>query len=158
VQQRVEQQRVGAGADEVVLVGLTRGARAARVDHHDLAAAGADRAQAPAHVGRREQAAVGGQRVGAEDQQVVGAVDVGHGDGGAAAEHQRRGHLLGVLVDGAGAEDVARLQRLEQDPPVDQAAQVVGVRVADVGGDRVAAVLGLDRGQTAIDLGEGLVP
>ena len=34
--------RVGAGADEVVLVGLLGGARAARVDHHDLAAALAD--------------------------------------------------------------------------------------------------------------------
>ena len=39
---RGEQQRVGAGADEVVLVGLLGGAGAARVDHHDLAAALAD--------------------------------------------------------------------------------------------------------------------
>ena len=38
------------------------------------------RAQPPAHVGRGQQAAVGDQRVGAEDQQVVGAVDVGHRD------------------------------------------------------------------------------
>ena len=114
VHEREEQQRVGARADEVVLVGLARGARAPRVDDDDLAAARADRAQAPAHVGRREQAAVGGQRVGAEDEQVVGAVDVGHGNRRPAAEHERRGHLLGVLVDGAGAVEVARLQRLEQ--------------------------------------------
>ena len=158
VHEREEQQRVGARADEVVLVGLARGARAPRVDDDDLAAARADRAQAPAHVGRREQAAVGGQRVGAEDEQVIGAVDVGHGDRRPAAEHERRGHLLGVLVDGAGAVEVARLQRLEHDAAVEQAAQVVGAGVADVGGDRVAAVLGLDGGQPAIDLGEGLVP
>jgi hypothetical protein len=108
-----------AGADEVVLVGLARGARAPRVDDDDLAAARANRAQAPAHVGRREQAAVGGERVGAEDEQVLGAVDVGHRDGGAAAEHERRGHLLGVLVDRAGAEQVAGLQGLEQDARVE---------------------------------------
>ena len=145
VHEREQQQRVGAGADEVVLVGLARGPRAPRVDDDHLAAARADGAQAPAHVGRREQAAVGGERVGAEDEQVVGAVDVGHRDRRPAAEHQRRGHLLGVLVDRAGAVEVARLQRLEQDAAVEQAAEVVGAGVADVGGDRVVAVLGLDR-------------
>jgi hypothetical protein len=76
--ERQQQQRVGPRADEVVLVGLAGGARAPRVDDDDLAAAGADRPQPPAHVGRREQAAVGGQGVGAEDEQVVGAIDVGH--------------------------------------------------------------------------------
>ena len=78
VDDREQQQRVGPRADEVVLVGLARGARAPRVDDDDLAAARADGAQAAAHVGRGHQAAVGGQRVGAEDQQVVGAVEVGH--------------------------------------------------------------------------------
>ena len=38
-----EQQRVAAGPDEVVLVGLVGGAGPARVHHHDLAAALADR-------------------------------------------------------------------------------------------------------------------
>ena len=66
-----EQQGVRAGPDEVVLVGLLGGARAARVDHDDLAAALADRAQAAAHVGRGEQAAVRDERVGAEQQQVL---------------------------------------------------------------------------------------
>ena len=158
VGERDEQQRVGAGADEVVLVGLARRARAPRIDDDDLPAARADRAQPPAHVGGREQAAVGGQRVGAEDQQVVGAVEVGHRDGGPAAEHERRGHLLGVLVDRAGAEQVAALQGLEQHARVEERAQVVRRRVADVRRHRVAAVLGLDGRQAAIDLGEGLVP
>ena len=54
--------------------------------------------------------------------------------------------------------EVARLQRLEQDAAVEQAAEVVGAGVADVGGDRLVAVLGLDGGQPAIDLGERLVP
>ena len=53
-----QQVGVAAGADEVVLVGGLGGARAARIDHHDLAAALADRPQPAAHVGRGEQAAV----------------------------------------------------------------------------------------------------
>ena len=77
---REQQVRVGARADEVVLVGLLGRAAAARVDHDDAAAALPDRAQPAAHVGRGQQAAVGGERVGAEHQQVVGAVDVGHRD------------------------------------------------------------------------------
>ena len=44
------------------------------------------RAQPPAHVGRGQQAAVRHERVGAEHQQVVGAVDVRHRDD----EHRRR--------------------------------------------------------------------
>ena len=50
---RGQQQRVAAGADEVVLVGLLGGAGAARVHDHDLPAALADAAQAPAHVRAR---------------------------------------------------------------------------------------------------------
>ena len=73
-----EQQRVAAGPDEVVLVGLVGGAGAARVHHHDLAAALADAAQPAAHVGRGEQAAVRHERVRAEHQQVVAAVQVRH--------------------------------------------------------------------------------
>ena len=61
----------------------------------------------PGPVGRGGQAAVGRERVGAEHEQVVGAVDVGHRHGEAAAEHEAGGDLLGPLVDGAGREDVA---------------------------------------------------
>ena len=71
-------QRVGAGPDEVVLVGLLRRSGCAAGRPRRAAAAGPDRPQPAAHVGRGHQAAVGRERVGAEDQQVVGAVDVGH--------------------------------------------------------------------------------
>ena len=48
-----QQERVGAGADEVMLVGLVRGARAARIDDDDAAAARADaRAGAPSRRAR----------------------------------------------------------------------------------------------------------
>src|SRR5581483_6572485 len=45
VSDRGEEEPVATGADEEVLVRLLRGARPARVDHDDLAAARADRAQ-----------------------------------------------------------------------------------------------------------------
>ena len=93
---RQQQQRVRAGADEVVLVGLLGGAGAARIDDHDLAPPLTDPAQPAAHVGRRHQAAVGGQRVGAEDDQVLGAVYVGDRDAEGAAEHVGAETCLGI--------------------------------------------------------------
>ena len=158
VDEREQQVRVGAGADEVVLVGDLGGARAPRVDHHDLAAALLDRAQAPAHVGRRQQAAVGGERVGAEDQQVVGAVDVRHRDRQRAAEHQRRGDLLRPLVDRARRVDVAGAERLGEHAAVEQRRHAVDGRVADVDRGAVATVLGQQRREAAVDQLERLVP
>ena len=55
--------RVGAGPDEVVLVGLVGGAAAARVDHHDLAAALAD-ARAAARACRARSAGCRWRRAG----------------------------------------------------------------------------------------------
>jgi hypothetical protein len=157
VDEREEQQRVGAGADEVVLVRFLGGPRPARVDHHELATAGPQGTQPAAHVRGGHEAAVGRERVGAEDEQVLGAVHVGHWDRGAGAEHERAGQLLGHLVHAGGRVDVAGRQRLEQHAAVEQAFQVVGVGVAQVDGHRVA-VRGQDRGQPVIDEGERLVP
>ena len=65
------------------------GARAARIDHHaPCRRAARMRAQPAGHVGRGQQAAVRDERVGAEDEQVVGAVDVGHRHAEHGAEHQ----------------------------------------------------------------------
>ncbi len=158
VDDRHQQERVGARPDEVVLVGLARGARAARVDDDELAAAGADAAQAPAGVRRGHQRAVGDERVRAEDQQVHRAVEVGHRDAQPRPEHQRRRELLGELVDGARREDVARAERLQQDAPVEERAERVGGRVADVRGQCLAAVLGLDVAEALVDERERLVP
>ena len=68
------------------LVGALGGAGAARIDHHHLAAARANRVEPPEHVGRREQAALRRVRVGAEHEQVVGAVEVGDRERPHAAE------------------------------------------------------------------------
>ncbi|CAB4346949.1 unannotated protein [freshwater metagenome] len=76
VDDREAEQRVAAGADEVVLVGGLCCARATRVDHDDLAATLSDLLHPAAEVGRRHHRTVRNERVGAEDQQVVGAVNV----------------------------------------------------------------------------------
>jgi hypothetical protein len=78
---------------------LAGGARATRVDDDDLSAALADRADPPPHVGRRQQRAVRDERIGPEDQQVIGAIDVGHRHAEPGAEHQPGGDLLRHLVD-----------------------------------------------------------
>jgi hypothetical protein len=158
VDHREQEQGVGAGADEVVLVGLLGGAAAAGVDHDHLAAAVADAPQAAAHVGRGQQAAVGGERVGPEDQQVICPVDVRDRDAQPGTEHVTGRDLLRHLVDGAGGEDVAGSQRLDQHPPVEDARKVVGGGVADVDADRLRAVLANQRNQSALDLAEGIVP
>ncbi len=153
-----EQERVAAGPDEVVLVGLVGGARPARVHHHDLAAALADPPQAAAHVGRGQEAAVRHQRVGAEHQQVVAAIQVRHGHAQQMAEHEPGRDLLGHLVHRAGREDVLRAERPEQHRVVGQEREVVGRRVPDVHGGGVPAVFLEDGGEAAVDLLEGLVP
>ena len=82
-----EQQRgIGAGAGREVAVGEFGGAGAARVDDGERAAAPAQALELAGEVGGGGQTAVGLQRVGADEQQVVGAVEVGHGDGDGAAE------------------------------------------------------------------------
>ena len=71
---------VGAGPDEEVLVGLLGRLRAAGVDHDEPPAARPERVEPAGEVGRGHQAAVRRVRVRAEDQEVVGAVEVGHRD------------------------------------------------------------------------------
>ncbi len=152
------QMRVGAGPDEVVLVGDLGGTAAPRVDDHDLPPALADRPQAPPHVRRRQEAAVRSERVRPQEQQVSGPIDVGHRDRKRAAEHQAGGDVLGHLVDRRGGEDVARAHGLGEHPAVDQRVEVVRIRVAEVDADRIAAVLVEKRTETAIDLREGVIP
>ena len=149
---------IGARPDREPLARRLRRAAAPGIDHDEGAAALDQPLEASGPVGGGGQAAVRRPRIGAEHQQEVGAVDVGHGHGEAAAEHQRRADLLWALVDGAGGVDVARAERLEERPAEQHGAEVVGVRVAEVDGNGVAAV-GVDDGPKApIDLGPGLLP
>ena len=141
-----------------MLAGLQGCARAPWVDHDDLAAALLDAPQPPAHIRRRQQAAVGDERVGAEDEQIVRVVHVGDGDAEEVAEHQAAGDLLGHLVHGAGGVDVDRAERAQQDGVVELAGEVMDGGVANVGGDAVASMLGKDGSEPAVNLGERLVP
>ena len=65
-------------------------------------------------VRRGGQAAVRGVGVGAEDEEVVGPVDVGHRDDQTRTEHHPGGDLLGPLVDRAGRVHVRRAQRPDE--------------------------------------------
>ena len=158
VDDREEEVRIRSRPDEMMLARLRRGTRAARVDDHHAAAALADRAQPARHVGRRHQAAVRHERVGAKHEQVVGPVEVRHGRAEHGAEHEPDSDLLRHLVDGARREHVLRAERADEDRPVEAQREAVDARVAEVDRDGVAPALADDGAEPPLDLGEGLVP
>ena len=155
---RGEEERVAAWADEVVLVGLLGRAGPARVHHHDLAAALADAAQPAAHVGSGEQAAVRDQRVCAEHEQVVAAVQVGHGHAQRWPNMRPAATCFGIWSTVLAVKTLLRAERAQQHRVVGEEREVVGRRVPDIRGHGIAAVLLEDRGEPAVDLLEGLVP
>ncbi len=91
VEHRQEKKHVSAGANEVMLVGKLGRFRAARVDHDDPCAPGAQRLQPLTDAGGDHEASVGHHRIGAEDEQVVRAIQIRNGDQRRRAVHQRRG-------------------------------------------------------------------
>ena len=141
-----------------MLVGLLGGAAAAGVDHHDLAAPSLDGLDPTREVGGGAQRAVGLPRVGAQHEQVVGAVEVGHGDEERVAEHEAARHVLGHLVDRAGGVEVAAAERLDDGAVVEDAGQRVGRGVAEVQRHRVTAVGVQHGGEAPVHLGERLGP
>ena len=149
---------VGAGADRHPLVGVVGGLGATRVDDDDLPAAGLDGLEAPGEVGRGAEAAVRRVGVGAEDQQVVGAIEVGHRDEQRVAVEVAARHVLGHLVDGGGREHVGGAERLDEGAVEERGAEGVHARVAQVDRHGVAAVALDDPPEPGLDRGEGLVP
>ena len=103
VQQRQEEERIAARTDEVVNVRQLGGLRAARVHHHQAAAAGPQRLEPERHPRRGHQAPVGHHRVRPEQEQEVGAVHVRDGKQKLVAEHEQRRQVMRELVD-AGRE------------------------------------------------------
>ena len=124
-----------------MLVGDLRGLGATRVEHDHPPAAGVQVAHALREVGHRHQRAVGGHRVGADDQEPRRAVDVGDRQEELVAEHQVRHELVGELVDRGGGVAVLRPEGLEHRGAVRHRAEAVGVGVAEVDAERVVAVL-----------------
>src|SRR6185369_9436069 len=76
--ERQKERRVAAGTDLHELVGLLRGLAAARIDDDDFASALADRANAVFHVRSGHRASLRDQRIRADAQEVVRAIDVRH--------------------------------------------------------------------------------
>ncbi len=80
-----------------------------------------------------------------DHQEVVGAVEIGHGERDGAAEHQAQRHVLGHLVDGARGDTGWVPERPDDRRRVQRARDGVDVGVAEVDANRVTAVLARPR-------------
>ena len=158
VHQRQQQRGVAAGPDEQVLVGDLRRLGAAWVDHDHPAAPLVQRTHPVREVGHGHEGPVGGHRVGTDDEEEVGAVDVGHREQQLVAEHLPGQELVRDLVHRRGAEPVAGAQAADEGGAVRGRAERMGVGVAEVDTDGVAAVLAGGRGEPVGHEVEGLVP
>ncbi len=87
------------------------------------------------------QTTVGHKGIRADDHQVVGAVEVGHGERDRAAEHVAQRDVFGHLVQRARGEHVAGAERADDQRRVQAARDGVRVRVAEVHADRRPAVV-----------------
>lgn len=153
-----QQEHVGSGPDPQVFVGRISRTGADGVDHDHPSAARFQGTNPARHVGNGHHRSVGDQRVGADDDEQVGPVDVRHRDGQFRAIHQSQRDLLRHLVHSARREPVAGAQRPYQCRQVERAGHVVCVRVAQIGRDGVRAGLADDLTQSRTDPVEGLVP
>ena len=153
-----EQERVGARADEVVGIGDARCLRAARVDDHDPSASFANALEASLDVGRGHDRSVGYQRIAADDEQEVGAIDVGHRQQQRRAEEQITQQMLRLLVDAGRGVALARAQRLQQHGNEDDRPPAVRDRVAEIERDGVTAMSRSRLEQAVSDEVEGLIP
>ena len=153
------QQQVGVTARQhrQVFVGQARGFGTPRVDHDDLAAAGPhplDPVLGARHGGHRP---VGDRRVGADDHQPIGAVDIGDGHQEIRAVHLPGHELLGELIDRGGGVEVAGHQPCPQCHGVHD-RRIMCRRIAEVHTDRMGAVVAPYLPQPGADLTECLVP
>ena len=153
-----QQQGIGARPDGEMFVRRLGGLGAARVDDDHAPPARPDAGEAAAHVGSAHQAAVGNERIGADDEEEVGPVHVRHRDQPEMSEHAQRGQHLRKLVGGARRVDVARPECPPEGEPVGQQPEVVGDGIAVVEPDRIAAVPAANAGQPAGGAIECLVP
>jgi hypothetical protein len=158
VHQRQQEQRVAAWPDEVVLSRAAGALRAARVQQDHLPAAPPDGVEALADAGGAHQAAVAGQRVGAQHQQEVRAVHVGHGRQELVPEHVVRREHVRQLVHAGGREAVLAAQRPQDGGPEQHGPHVVHVGVAQVRRHRVVAVPPLQAVDALGRLVQRLVP
>ena len=76
---RQQKRRVGTRSNKQMLTRQFSGLGAARIDNNQLAATRFKILQSLTHIRHRPDTAVGGKRVGAQHQKVVGAIHVGDG-------------------------------------------------------------------------------
>jgi hypothetical protein len=153
-----EKVRIARGLDEYVLVGDLGRFGAARVDHDHLAAAPANLGEAPLHVGSRHHAAIRHDRVGADDQQIVSAIEVRHRHQHRATEHFFRSEHVWGLISRRSRVQVLGSERAQHTLPDRQQAQVVRDGVALIHRHRIATMGRAHGGETMRGARERLFP
>ena len=148
---------IGAGPDGDVLVSRLGGAGHPRVDHDHGATPGLDGLDPAREIGCGAEAAVRCVRVGADDHEEIGAVEVGYRHAGAPVE-PIAGDLTRNLVDGA-----RRVAALGPDGSyelsiVDRAGQHVGHGIPEVDGHGLFTVIVAHGGQFLVDDAKRLLP
>ena len=131
--------------------------RATRVHHYQLAACH-QRLQALLEARGRHQAAVRSHGVGAEHQQVIGVVDVRNGNEELMPIHGPCHQLVRPLVHGRRREYIARFELAQQRRQIREVPEMMHVRVAEVGRERIGAMRTLHRGQPRARLRKGRLP
>ena len=140
VDHRQQEQRVRTGPDEQMPIGGRGRFGAARIDDDDATAAGTQIAQPPAHVGRRHDAAVGYERVGANAEKEIRPVEIRYRHQQAVTEHVVCRHHVRKLVDRAGRIQILRSELSQQQLTEGDQAEVVSGGIALIDGDRVRTV------------------
>ncbi len=130
----------------------------ARIHEPHLAAAPLDRAQHLDRLGDRDEAHVRDAWVRAEDQEIVGVVEIRKRVHGARPEDVLARRELVAAVLRAGAVDLPRPEPLQERRRADGDERVEGGRVADVDGGRPVAVARLDRAERVRDARHRVVP
>ncbi len=103
-------------------------------------AALADPAQATRRVRRRHQAAVRGERIRAEHEQILGAIEIRNRNRERRAEHRRAREHLRQLIDARRREASLGAERAQQRRQIQRGAEIVRVGIAGVGGERLGTV------------------
>ena len=158
VQDGEQEQSIGAGPDEEMLVGQGRRLGPSRVDHDQLATALSQLLVATFDPGSGHDAAIGRQRVGSDDDHELGALQIRDGKEQLVAEHEVRSHHRRQLVARSCRESISRSQGAKQGGAENHSPEVVDIRVSQIDPDGVAPVPFLDLVQAVGDLVQRPIP
>ena len=158
IEQPEQQRRIATRAHEQMLIGNRRRFAAARIDHHHFAAPGLNRLQAFFHIRHGHDAAVGGQRIAAQDQHEIGVIDVRNRQQQTVAVHQMAGQVMRQLVDRRRGKPVTGFQQAQKVIAVGHQPVVMHAGVALIDRHRVLPVTLLNRRQAFGDQVEGVFP